>query len=137
MAVYARLISYGICRPAAESVNESSLSPTGYYFGAEDLIFIEQADRLNLKKGLVFGIAYSLKSSDDSFLCRILHPPLVNPATGKVCEETIEQKYSSADGLNFDYYRMEHTWEMMAGKWVFQIEQAGKVLLDKSFELRR
>lgn len=135
MGSSAHLINYGICRPTMESVDNSRLSPTGYYFGADDLIFSEKVDRVKLKRGLVFGIAYSLKSDQDAFLCRIIHHILVNPTTGKAYKETIEEKYSSTNGLNFDYYRTEHSWEMIAGKWVFQIDQSGKVLLEKSFEL--
>ncbi|MVM34566.1 DUF3859 domain-containing protein [Spirosoma sp. HMF4905] len=135
MGAHARLINYGICKPIMESVNESPVSPTGYYFGADDLIFIEKVDRVKLRKGLVFGIAYSLESSQDAFLCRVIHPTLVNPGEEKAYKETIEEKYNSANGLNFDYYRIEHAWEMIDGKWVFQLEQSGKVLLEKSFEL--
>ena len=135
MGSYARLINHGICKPTRESVSESSLSLTGYYFGADDLIFLEKVDRMRLKRGLVFGITYSLESSQGSFLCRVIHPMLVNPTTKEAYKETIEEKYTSGDRLNFDYYRIEHAWEMRAGKWVFQIEQSGKVLLKKLFEL--
>lgn len=135
MGSYARLINYGICRPIGESVREFPLSPTGYYFGADNLLFVEKVDRVTLKRGLVFGIAYSLENCKGIFLCRIIHPVLVNPITREAYKETIERKYSSTDELNFDYYRIEHAWEMIAGTWVFQIEQAGKVLLEKSFEL--
>ncbi len=135
MGSWARLISYGICKPTMESVHEARISPTGYYFGADGLIFIEEVDRMKLKKGLAFGIAYNLESIQDAFLCRIIHPILVNPATRKAYRETIEKKYSTANGLNFDYYRIEHAWEMVAGKWVFRIEYLGETILEKSFEL--
>ena len=135
MGSNACLINYGICRPIIESISNSQLSPTGYYFGADHLIFSEKVDRIKLKRGLVFGISYKLESPQDAFLCRILHPILINSTTGKACKETIEEKYSSANGLNFDYYRIEHAWEMIGGKWIFQIEQSGKILLEKSFEL--
>ncbi|MFD2570195.1 DUF3859 domain-containing protein [Spirosoma soli] len=118
-----------------ESISNSRLSPTGYYFGADALAFIEKVDKMKLKRGLVFGIAYRLAGNHDAFLCRIVHPVLVNPTTGKAYKETIEEKYSAANGLNFDYYRIEHAWEMVDGKWVFQIEQSGNILLEKSFEL--
>ncbi|WP_177236814.1 DUF3859 domain-containing protein [Spirosoma endophyticum] len=118
-----------------ESVSSAPLSPTGYHFGAEDLIFMEKVDRVKLKRGLVFGISYQVEGPQNAFLCRILHPILINPTTGKAYKETIEEKYSSADGGNFDYYRIEHAWEMISGKWIFQIEQFGRILLEKSFEL--
>lgn len=131
-----RLINYRICRLSIESVSKSPLSPTGYYLEAEGLIFVEKVDRIKFKKGLVFGMTFSLENCQGSFLCRIIHPVLVNLTTREAYKETIEKKYSSSDRLNFNYYRMEQAWEMMAGMWVVQFEQSGKVLLQKSFELR-
>lgn len=135
MSAQARLVDYGICKPWNESIDKTSNSPTGYFLEADKLIFTEKIDKLRIRKGLVFGVAYQLESSQDSFLSRVLHPVLVNSVTGKPFRETTEQKYLSTNGPNFDYYRLEHSWEMVAGQWTFQIEQTGTVLLEKSFEL--
>lgn len=135
MSTYRQLTDYGICNPVYESIEETSNSPTGYLFEADKLIFTEKADKLKISRGLVFGISYHLESDQDAFLSRIVHPILVNPITGKRYKETTEEKYVSSIGLNFDYYRLENSWEMIAGKWTFQVEQFGKVLLVKSFDL--
>lgn len=135
MSAHAQLIDYGICRPINESAEMTSNSITGYFLEAAKLIFIEETSSLKIKKGLVFGISYKLESNQDAFISRIIHPTLVNPAIGDSCRETTEEKYISSNGLNFDYYRLEHVWEMIAGKWTFQVEQSDKLLLEKSFDL--
>jgi hypothetical protein len=135
MRAKARLIDYGICQPLNESIYKTSDSPTGYFLEADKLIFTERTDKLRIRKGLVFGISYHLENSQDAFLSRILHPTLVKSATDKPFRVTTEEKCQSTDGLNFDYYRLEHSWEMVAGQWTFQIEQSSNVLIEKSFEL--
>ena len=135
MSAYVRLIDFGICRPVNESTDKSIDSPTGYFLEADRLIFTQKVDKIRMTKGLVFGISYQIESPQTTFLSRVLHPTLVNFATGKPYKETIEKKYISSSGLHFDYYRLEHNWEMIAGKWTFQIEQSCRILLEKSFDL--
>ena len=135
MSGYVRLIDFGVCKPVNESIDKSTSSPTGYFLEADRLIFTQEVDKIKIAKGLIFGISYQLKSSQTAFLSRVVHPALVNFATGKLYKETIEKKYISSNGLHFDYYRLEHTWEMIAGTWTFQIEQSGRILLEKSFDL--
>jgi hypothetical protein len=135
MSSYARLIDYGICKPVNESINKTSDSPTGYFLEADKLIFVQKVDRVKIRKGVAFGISYHIESGQDTFLSRIVHPTLVNSTMGKPYKETIEEKYISSNGLNFDYYQLEYTWEMIAGRWTFQIEQSGKILLEKVFDL--
>jgi hypothetical protein len=130
MIGHVRLIDFGVSKPVNESIDESMGSPTGYFLEADRLIFIQEVDKIKITKGLVFGISYQIESSQAAFLSRVIHPTLVNFATGKPYKETIEKKYMSSDGLHFDYYRLEHTWEMVAGRWTFQIEQSGRVLLE-------
>lgn len=132
-------IDYGICQAINESFTQDRSSPTGYLLNADNLRFIERSDKLKIRKGLVFGISYQVETSladySEVFLCRIRHPQLVNSATGKAYKETVEEKHTSRDNINFDYYRFEYDFELVAGKWSFQIEQSGKILLRQNFEL--
>ena len=96
---------------------------------------------MSMQKCVAFGVRYYLEGDKlswlASFYAKIIHPVLVNPRTGEALNETIEEKSAFLNQENFDYYHLEHDWEMQPGTWTFQVIQHEIILLEKSFRLTR
>lgn len=136
-----RLINYGICQPTGtqDSIYTED-SPSGVFHYSDGISFLQTTDVIAIEKGLHFGISYRIHgdSSDKSltqFFCRILHPALTNPLTKLTYHKTVELKSNHLNADNFDNFCFDYSWEMSPGKWIFQIVQHKKILLEKAFTL--
>ena len=135
------LTGFGLCQVTNEAPEPRSDSLKGYFLLSDTISFVEQTDTVQLSTGTHFGIEYLLKGIEEEnaevFEVRIVHPLLVNPTTDMVSTESTEIKAGCIDESNFDYYYLEYEWELKPGKWLFQVIQSGKLLLEKTFNLCR
>ncbi len=133
------LRGFGLCQVANEAAEPSQAGLTGHFLHSDTLFFQLETDSIQLRSGLRFGIAYSLGGTEEDnaevFTVRIIHPRLVNPVTDQSSTEVIETKAGCIDESNFDYFHFEYEWEMQPGKWLFQVIQSDKLLLEKEFNL--
>lgn len=58
-----------------------------------------------------------------------------NPETGVEIREIIESKISYVNERNFDYYHFEFDWEIVKGKWVFEIFESKGTHLTMDFDI--
>jgi len=133
------LTGYGVCQITNEAIEPSLDSLTGHFLLSDAISFLNEADTIQLKKGLLFGIEYLLKGTEEENAelldVRIAHPLLVNPTTNESSAEVIETKAACINESKFDYFHFEYDWEMKPGKWLFQVIQSDKLLLEKEFNL--
>lgn len=133
------LTAFGVCQVTNEAGEPNQGSLTGHFLMSDTISFLEEIDTIQLKKGLLFGIEYFLKGVEEKnvevFDVRIVHPLLVNPSTDGSSTESVETKAGCIDESNFDYFHFEYSWEMKPGKWLFQVIQSDKLLLEKEFNL--
>ena len=136
-----KLIDYGLFKksPKVNFIEKNYKSPTGYFIRTDDIILLKKASEIKIDIGKVIGIKYYLECSLDNefvnFQCKIIHPKLINPKNGISFTETIENKYDYANRINFDFYEFEEEWELVSGRWKFQIFENNKLLLNKEFYL--
>ena len=133
------LTGFGICEVTNEVPEFNQHSPTGYFLLSNTISFLLKTDTIQLQKGLRFGIEYALKGIEEKnaevFDVRIVYLLLKNSTTGASSVDVIETKAGCIDETNFDYFHFEHSWEMQPGKWIFQVIQSDRLLLEKEFNL--
>ena len=134
------LLNFGQLQTDEEELENSSLSPTGYFLRPNQIDFMNIRDRLKGVKGLKFGIEYYIKGFFNSpeivtFICKTSHPTVFNPITNEELKEVIEEKSNYTNQKSFDYYCFEYDWEIVKGIWTFEIIEKEKVLLKKEFRI--
>lgn len=134
------IVNFGICQITDESADADEESPTGHFLHSADIQFLGKTDKIKIKDGLIFGVEYLLNGIEEQnaelFECRILHPELINPNDNAAFTEIAETKVGCIGETNFDYYKFEYVWEAKPGKWIFEVSQGERLLLQKEFNLQ-
>lgn len=60
---------------------------------------------------------------------------MINPVTSEKLQYVKERKTNWLNESNFDYYNFEFDWELVTGKWTFEILEGDRTLLTKEFEV--
>jgi Domain of unknown function (DUF3859) len=135
-----QLIDFGICEmlEADRELSEGSLS--GYFLRSDGIIFKERTDIIPAEKNLEFGISYFVEGFDNQdtedwawFTCKLIHPKMTNPQTSESTQETTDFKSGYLNTRRFDSFLFEFDWEMVKGKWIFQVLEGRRLLLEKQF----
>lgn len=135
-----KILNFGQLTTDEEVKEISRNSPSGYFLRPETIHFIETTDKIKGAKGVKFGIEYLIKGftndkDDVTFYSRISHPTMINPVTNERTESVTERKINWLNDNNFDYYNFEFDWEVVIGKWTFEIFEDDRTLLTKEFEV--
>ena len=135
------LLNFGLLKTEKETKSKVDNVIFDYFLHTDNIKFILESDKIEGKIDLKFGIEYYIegftksKNVETNFICKIIHPLIVNPNTNESAQETIEYKENYLNKKNFDYFSFEFPWELKKGIWTFQIIQDDVVLLTKSFEI--
>lgn len=134
------IINFGQLTTDPEEKEISKASPSGYFLRPKQINFVNQTTKLKAAKGLKFGIEYFIKGfssnkEDAIFYCKISHPAMRNPETKVEIREIIETKINYVNERNFDYYHFEFDWEIVKGKWVFEIFESKETHLTMDFDI--
>jgi hypothetical protein len=135
-----RLTAYGIFEEKRAANVSAPLTSAGYATRVAEGKLLKQTDVIEAKLGTTFGIDYVLDGKPVGgtvkLFIRLRRPAITNPDTGETT--TIDENVTPAwismrkhDGFSFD-----HAWELVPGKWTFQVFHASKLLLEKTFEVR-
>jgi len=114
-------------------------SPTGYDLplGHEQLFW--QLDEFSGQIGTIFGFRFYLPPSctnDLHFIYKF--PPITNPATGKAIDHVDESVTKPPkNGFMRMLYTFAENYEIVPGKWSFQIFSNGKLILEKDFQVSK
>ncbi|MDJ0700062.1 MAG: DUF3859 domain-containing protein [Woeseiaceae bacterium] len=98
---------------------------------------IEMTDEIPAIVGTVFGIrveAAGDQAGDYEF--RWTFPEMQNPANGQVWTEMTGTRELKSDEPQSFLVRINNDWEAKAGNWTIQLERAGRVAAEKSFDVR-
>ena len=134
------ILNFGLLTTDEEEKETSESSPSGYFLRPETIQFTETSDKIKGAKGVKFGIEYFIKGFTDekddvTFYSRISHPTMINPVTSEKLQYVKERKTNWLNESNFDYYNFEFDWELVTGKWTFEILEGDRTLLTKEFEV--
>lgn len=136
------LLEYGVFKKSSEENfnEEDGNSPSGYFIRTKDLELLSQTTSFSPQIGTVFGIKYRINSKQEGevafFLCKIIHPEIINPETNETFTTTCEEKSDFVGEVNFDFFEFEYSWESKKGTWTFQLFEGSKLLLSKDFQVK-
>lgn len=135
-----KILNFGLLTTDEEEKETSESSPSGYFLRPETIQFTKTSDKIKGAKGVKFGIEYFIKGFTDekddvTFYSRISHPTMINPVTSEKLQYVKERKTNWLNESNFDYYNFEFDWELVTGKWTFEILEGDRTLLTKEFEV--
>ena len=136
-----RLVGYGLYRET--EVEKVRAAKDDEELVGEKLVEIRKehvrtTDRIETKKGVLFGIEFEIAESGDGSEVEIevvhLHPPIRSPSKA----EYTRQNYTVKKKLGLPHhalYMLEDDYELVTGMWRIQIHCQGRKCLEKSFEL--
>ena len=115
-------------------------SPTGYLLELKDLKFARESKVVPAELGSTFGIIYYLPNTYTNANARAVYsfPPIKNPDTGKVftCFER-ERPLGPQPGLYQMVYTFAEDYELVEGKWTFQLFLKDKLVVERRFTVVR
>ena len=133
------ITDYGIYKADVMYTQEQEGVATGKFHKFTHPELIEKTERIPAVLGTEFGVRYIIKGSPKGESTHVvekwIHPELKNPRTKKAFG-TSEYVASSETGkVLYSAYKFEKSWELVPGKWTFQIYYDGKKLLEHTFNV--
>ncbi|MGH8046656.1 MAG: DUF3859 domain-containing protein [Chthoniobacterales bacterium] len=135
-----RLTAYGTFEEKSADNVRSPLTAAGYTIRNSDEKLLKTTAVIEAKVGTSFGIDYILYGRPVgrqlNLFIRLRRPAITNPATGETTtvDENVTPAWISLQ--KHDGFRFEYPWELVPGKWTFQVFHDSKLLLEKEFEVR-
>jgi hypothetical protein len=99
---------------------------------------LERTDVIVGQLGNTFGIEVKLENFPAgvaALTIRTLHPPLTNPATGKVTSVSEYDWTSATRESAYFCFSFDAAWEIAEGAWTMQVLHEGKVIAEKTFKV--
>ncbi|MCP3930555.1 MAG: DUF3859 domain-containing protein [Bacteroidetes bacterium] len=97
----------------------------------------QQTEIIPLKIGTRFGARYLIEGQPKGRRIQLqhagIHPELSNPSTGKTFTNYKYSISAKIGEINTIGYTFDHDWELVPGKWTFQVFYQNKVVLEKQF----
>jgi hypothetical protein len=134
-----RIIEYGIYQGAPEKTIKSSEAGTGDVELGGSIKLVKKTEKvpavLGTKFGLKFYLPVELRRNGIILKYVFLVPGLKDPRTGKIQERIeVPGKYDGgADGIAYVFYDFTDQWELVPGKWTFQVFHDDEKLIEKTF----
>ena len=139
-----RVIRAGIFKAVHEGrLLEDTSGTTGKSLKSLTLEFVKAAERIPLVKGTYLGFQYrisslppELENTKEIALRRVLvHPQMTLPdgsiTTGS--NYTVTRKIKLGKVTSFDAYGFHEDYELVDGKWIFQLWSGDKMLVEQTF----
>lgn len=131
---------YGLFRERGKGwARENEDSSTGKLIRKPKLEYVEQTERIPLRKGVYFGYNYWLKIDPDKSradLRRVLiHPEMVLPDGSRVSrsERSIRKRTTHGIVTALDGYALSEDYELVEGEWIFQLWSEDDLLVEQTF----
>jgi hypothetical protein len=132
-----KILNHGILTATAVETVKAKDTALGTRTIQKDLEFEENTTQIPVTIGKSFGIKYVIDGKPDGMQIdvtkKVIHPPLKNPERDKAftsSEYTTKRKIGYIGWLT---YTFEKEWELVPGKYTFQIYYKGQKLLEKTF----
>lgn len=137
---FGKVTKYGLFRELGRGwIQDDPSASTGKIIRGATLEFVEDTDRIPLRKGVQFGYRYWLKFPSDQNqigLRRVLiHPEMTLPDGSKVTQSERKISMRATHGIvtSIDAYALSEDYELVEGEWIFQIWHKGKMLAEQQF----
>jgi hypothetical protein len=152
------LATFGFCAAAQDSVSVTGANVTeaGIYSARvvkktaepgvasgtnewlESFTLVRAATNVPARIGTRFGFRYTIRGTPSNAPIVLTmvgeHPPYKNPKTGKT-QTRDEYELQSWIGQTYTSYSFEEEWELIPGKFTFEVWHKGKKLCEQSFSV--
>jgi len=129
----------GILKFVTSSLVESRGIPGGKEKKGLVIEITQETDRIPANRGVTFGFQYEVDSKvaieSVSLDIRLKPPPLIDPSSGRAVSEINYHRIARTNRSNFTGYGLDYDWELVPGRWVFQILYKGDILAEQAFEV--
>ena len=135
------IIDYGIMSAKVAKTIKDQTLVQGAHHSMLAGKFKKRTTEIPAQKGLKFGITYLIKGYPIGskvkvdFTVLYPQPGLTNPATGKTDNQSMLQLVKKIGRITATGYVFNQKWEMVPGKWTFQIWIEGRLLAEKNFNV--
>ncbi len=136
-----RILNHGIYQSGMSKRITADEMASGGVRIIENTTLVEQTSRIPAKIGTRFGFKYIIEGKNipnriDIVAVWTFPPPgLQNPKTNRTDREN---KFAATVNTNEELYMeygFDHSWELIPGKWKFQVKHKGNVLATQTFEV--
>jgi hypothetical protein len=104
--------------------------------GLDSFTLVQATTNVPARIGTRFGFRYLIHGtpSNAPILLKMVgeHPPLKDPQTGKT-QSRDEYQLESWIGQTYTSYSFDNEWELIPGKWKFEVWYDNKKLCEQSF----
>ena len=135
-----KITEYGIYELNLVGAVENSDAPKSTVLQSDTFRLVEKATTVKIAKGLSFGISYILDepgSGSIEIVRKIVHPQYYDPYSKRNLTEYVSKRTLKPGELDHQAYQLTEDFEMVAGKWSFQLWYAGQLLAQQTFYLTR
>jgi hypothetical protein len=140
----AKLVDYGIFKGASErTIKGDSSGAGGKVELGGSIKLVKKTDRIPAVLGTKFGIKFylpvELRKNEIVLKYVFLLPGIKDPKTGKIQDRIeVPGKYDGgADGMAYMFYDFTDAWELVPGRWIFQVFHDEDKLLEKTFTVTK
>jgi hypothetical protein len=104
--------------------------------GLDGFTLLQSTTNIPARLGTRFGFRYRIlgQPKNAPVMLRMVgvHPPFTNPKTGKTASRD-EYQLQSWIGDTYTCYILDEDWELIPGKWTFEVWHEDKKLCEQSF----
>lgn len=131
------IVDYGIYASDTYEKLSSHESPTGWVTIQRNVRLLSKTDVVPATLGIKFGFRYEIKGELEGSHVVILrtfkYPGLADRKSGKVFHETKLVQHGKVGHPSYIGYVFEKEWELVPGRWSFEISRDGNKLAERSF----
>ncbi len=104
--------------------------------GLDNFVLLQSTTNVPARVGTRFGFRYRIlgqpRNAPITLTMVGIHPSFTNPKTGKTATRD-EYQLQSWIGDTYTCYSLDEDWELIPGKWTFEVWHEGKKLCEQSF----
>jgi hypothetical protein len=134
-----RIISYGIYSagkiPGISKVSPSAIN--GLTYGVWRPTLVKMTDIVPAKIGTSFGLEFSIRDigvhEEVAYTIKLSHPPIRKPGSIDALTTQEWEGVANCFGPVGSFYSFDRDWELVPGKWTFQVYCRGFLLSEKIF----
>ena len=135
---YIGIVDYGIYTGDIHEKVSCDQSPTGWVGIQRNLKLVSRSDVVPAILGVQFGFRFEIKGDASEggrvvILTRLKYPGLTDKKTGKVFHETELVQHAKIGHRSYVGYVLEEEWELVPGKWTFEVHRDGNQVAERSF----
>jgi len=133
------IIDFGVLSAQVDRAIKDQTLVQGAHHTMRASRVLKKTTHISAEKGLKFGIKYLVKGypignrAKIDFVVLYPEPGLTNPDTGKTDRQGMVSMVKVIGRITTTGYLFKQKWEMVPGKWIFQIWHNGRKLSEKIF----